>query len=65
VTHASGTVRLEAKRDKTVVSARAKGGRATVTLRFTKAAKRALRPKPKVTLRISGAGTNRAATLKR
>jgi hypothetical protein len=68
VSNASGTVRLKAKRGKTVVakgSARAKNGKATVTLRFTKAAKRALRHKRKVTLRISGAGTSRAVTLKR
>jgi Ca2+-binding RTX toxin-like protein len=68
LTNVSGTINLKAKRGKALMakgSARAKGGKATVRLRFTKAAKRTLRHARKVTLRISGAGTSRVVTLKR
>lgn len=42
-----------------------KSGTATVTVRFTKAAKQALRRRKSVTLRISGAGATRTVTVKR
>lgn len=42
-----------------------KRGTATVTVRFTKAAKRALRTRKRVTLRISGGGVAKTITVKR
>lgn len=68
VTNARGKVTLKARRGKTTVAtgkASAKGGKAVVTLRFTKRAKRALARTRKVTLTISGAGVSRKVTLKR
>ena len=68
VTGASGKVKLSAKQGRRTVArgtARAKGGKAVVTLRFTKAAKRRLRGARTVTLKIQGAGARRSVTLKR
>lgn len=68
VTNARGTVTLKARRGKTTVAtgkATAKAGKAVVTLRFTKKAKRALARSRKVTLTISGPGVSRKLTLKR
>lgn len=68
LTGVTGTVRVTAKRGRSVVargSARAKYGKATVTLRFTPKARRALRAKRKVSLKISGAGAAKTITLSR
>jgi Ca2+-binding RTX toxin-like protein len=69
VENASGTVRLTAKRGTKVMAkgnASAKGGKATVRLKFTAQARRTLRRAKKVSLRITGAGaTARVVTLKR
>jgi hypothetical protein len=69
VTNAKGTVTLTARRGSKVMakgSARARGGKATVTLRFTKAAKQSLRAKRKVALRLGGGGaTSRVIVLRR
>ncbi|MBJ7331305.1 MAG: hypothetical protein JHC95_15540 [Solirubrobacteraceae bacterium] len=68
VTNVSGTVTLKAKRAKKTVAtgkAKAKGGKATVVLKFTKKARRSLARSKKVTLTISGAGATKKLTLKR
>ena len=70
ITGASGAVRLKVKRGKTIVArgtgrARGSRGEAMVTLRFTTKAKRSLRHKRRVSLRISGEGASRVVRLKR
>ena len=64
-----GRVTLVAKRGKKIVargSARiGKSGTATVTLRFTKAAKRSLRGARSLKLKVSGGGTSASVMLKR
>lgn len=68
VKNATGKVKLTAKQgSKTVASgsATAKNGTATVKLKFTKAAKKALKRKRTVTLKISGAGVSVTYKLKR
>ena len=69
VTGASGTVKLRALRGRKVVasgSARASGsGRAVVTLRFTRAARRSLARVRRVTLKLTGAGTAKTVVLRR
>jgi hypothetical protein len=65
----AGRVTLVAKRGKKIVargSAKVgKSGAATVTLRFTKAAKRSLRSARSIKLKLSGGGTRASVTLKR
>ena len=65
----AGRITLVAKRGKRIVargSAKVGArGTATVTLRFTRAAKRSLRCARSIKLKISGAGTTLAVTLKR
>lgn len=46
-------------------AATARGGKATVRLRFTRAAVKRLKKLPKVALTIKGAGVSTKATLKR
>ncbi len=69
VSGVTGTVKLTAKRgSKTVASGSAKAsksGKATVKLRFTKAARKALKRKRSVKLKISGGGVSLTYTLKR
>ena len=68
VSGVTGTVRLRALRGRAVVasgSGRAANGKATVRLRFTKAARRALARRRSVSLRITGAGAPKAISLKR
>ncbi len=68
VTNVTGKVTLKAKRGKTIVAtgrATAKQGKAVVTLRFTKKAKRALARSKRVTLTITGPKVSRKLTLRR
>jgi Ca2+-binding RTX toxin-like protein len=68
VTGVTGKVKLTAKRGKKTVAsgaAKAKNGKATVKLKFTKAARKALKRKRTVTLKITGAGASVTYKLKR
>jgi Ca2+-binding RTX toxin-like protein len=69
VSGVQGTVKLTARRGRTVVargSARAaRNGTAVVTLRFTRAGKRSLRGARKVALRLTGATLSKTVTLRR
>lgn len=68
VSDAKGKLRLTARHGSKVVargSATARKGKATVTLRFTAAAKRKLRRASKLTLTVRGAGAPRKVTLRR
>lgn len=68
VSGVTGTVKLTAKQGKKTVasgSAKAKSGKATIKLTFTKAAKKALKGKKSVVLSISGGGAAVKYTLKR
>ncbi len=68
VTNVTGKVTLKAKRGKTTVAtgkATAKQGKAVVTLRFTKKAKRSLARSKRVTLTITGPNVSRKLTLRR
>ncbi|MDA0179608.1 hypothetical protein OJ997_04815 [Solirubrobacter phytolaccae] len=64
----TGKVKLTAKQGKKTVasgSAKTKSGKATVKLKFTKAAKKALKRKRSVKLTITGSGVSVTYTLKR
>lgn len=68
VSGAKGKLRLTARHGGKVVArgnATARKGKATVTLRFTAAAKRKLRRASKLTLSVRGAGAPRKVTLRR
>jgi len=68
VSGVTGKVKLTAKQGKRTVasgSATAKNGKATVKLKFTKAARKALKRKRTVTLKITGAGAALTYKLKR
>ena len=68
VSGVTGKVKLTAKQGKKTVasgSASAKNGKATVKLKFTKAAKKALKRKKTVTLKVTGAGASVTYKLKR
>jgi hypothetical protein len=68
VSGVTGKVKLTAKQGKKTVasgSASAKNGKATVKLKFTKAAKQALKRKKTVTLKVTGAGASVTYKLKR
>jgi Ca2+-binding RTX toxin-like protein len=68
ISGAKGKVKLTAKQGKKTVasgSAKVKNGKATVKLKFTKAAKKALKRKQSVKLTITGGGATLKYTLKR
>ncbi|MBE2320445.1 hypothetical protein DVA67_031065 [Solirubrobacter sp. CPCC 204708] len=68
VSGVTGKVKLTAKQGRKTVasgSATAKSGKATIKLKFTKAAKKALKRKRSVTLKITGAGVATTYLLKR
>lgn len=68
LTNVTGKVKLTAKRGRTTVAtgtARAKAGKATVTLRFTRRARRSLARERTVTLVVRGAGVTKRVTLRR
>lgn len=68
VSGVTGKVKLTAKNGKRTVAsgtASAKGGKATVKLKFTKAAKKSLKRKKTVTLKVTGAGVSVTYKLKK
>lgn len=68
LTNVTGKVKLTAKSGRATVAtgtARAKAGKATVTLRFTRKARRSLASRRTVTLIVSGAGVTKKVTLRR
>lgn len=62
---ATFTAKIGGKKVASGTATIAKTGKATATLRFTKAAKRTLAKRKRVVLKVSGAGTSGTVTLKR